>query len=156
MTTAGSVIDLFLQIFDTGGSGPSVPQYQTSALAPRSDLQKYSAIESPKPAGAGRGCGCGGGCGGCGGNGGPCYNKPAPAIYPDGSGACLSSTIGTLSANQSNCGGPGNIEQQMSNMRSNLRYDSITTGIYDQAATVPRMPGLDDFLAIPVLRFGAA
>jgi hypothetical protein len=123
------------------GTYPAIGDYNTVAplsltgnLPPSADvmkaLQNYADGQAGGPGGPGGTGGAGGGCGcGCGNGGGqskPCTNAPASATFPDGRGACLSSTPGTLTQSMEACS-PGFNQKALDNMLSNTKYMSIVS-----------------------------
>lgn len=120
----------FQYAFGPPETGPmAVPSELQSNLPPGLDLAKRYMGLANQPAASGGGCGGGCGCKGNGGSGGQCKggcNSSPAAVFPDGPGLCLSPTGKALATSQNNCV-PGNLQSNLENMVSNMRYYGVLT-----------------------------
>jgi hypothetical protein len=76
------------------------------------------------------GCGCGGGCSGSAGRGcggGTCPNQPEGLRYPDGAGACASTTIPRLQKSMDQCS-KGSTQASLNNMMGSIGWWPLIPG----------------------------
>ncbi len=132
-------------------------------LPPALDLDK--SLQLIQPSSGGDGCGCGGSCGsggGCSSKSGKCPNAAAPIAFPDGSGACASTTVGRLQQSMDSCV-PDNLQLALANMIGSTQYYGVDStpdfsafqlSVADSLSQLaPIYPGTN---LVPQSRFGAS
>jgi len=130
-----SPMDLFHGMFDS------------EDLAPVSFTSAAPKVPAAAPAPS-----TGGGCG-CGNKGAGCSNRPASQQFLDGAGNCLSSTQGTLARAIDACT-PDNLDRQLDNMQSNVRYAGIAPALFDMYSQMGFIP--DQNINVRTSTFGAS
>lgn len=160
----GSLYQFFL-----GSFAPQPGRYTSisSNLGPGADLGK-SAAARPQPGTSQNGsCGCSGAAG-CNGKPGRCANTPASYAYPDGAGACVSTTHGRLVRAMDRCK-PGWLDSEVDHLVGATQYVPpgsepnigwYTDYLYSASRVIPgTVPDAKDEQWpnwVPSSRFGAA
>lgn len=107
------------QFFDP--SNGMVPR-MASNVSPSLDQSKMpDQAEGGNGSSQSGGCGCGSKAAGGGCGGGRCPNQPPPLRFPDGAGACASTTVRRLQLSMDRCV-PENLQLAALNMMGNVQY----------------------------------
>jgi hypothetical protein len=158
----------WLSTLQIPASGTIVSNPLTTNLPPTLDPAKFWGVAGVgKPANGGCGCGgsngCGGGCDGA--KRGQCPNAAGPLGFPDGRGACISTSPGKLQQAMDQCK-PGNLESSLRDVMQQFVYfggtpsdsdwSTFAQGFGNMLSNQPTPLNLGQTLHVPPSRFGAS